>query len=222
MKMSRRLWKNRIWIKKELKGKVTLESLTILKEKRINMIRKLNNERRNTIITMKTRKANHTFNQDPGKFYGRLRDILNQDKDKEKPKYEENRSSNNSKQSSSLSKEDFEKFWVPIWQNDQEGNLTSVWITEVRKALKEASPTQDNSPITITKETVYNCVKKKKNWTSPGLDKITNFWIKEFSSLHALLADAITTLINDSSKSLPSWLAEGRTVMLPKKDNPIK
>ena len=124
MIMTKRLWKNRIWIKKELKGKVTLESLTILKEKRINMIRELKNERRNKVITMKTRKANHTFDQDPGKFYGRLRDILNQDKDKEKPKYEENRSSNHSKQSSSLTKEDFEKFWVPIWQNDQEVNLT--------------------------------------------------------------------------------------------------
>ena len=90
MKMTKRLWKNRMWIKKELKGKVTLESLTILKEKRINMIRKLKNERRNK-ITMKPRKGNHTFDQDPGKFYGHLRDILNQDKDKEKPKYEENR-----------------------------------------------------------------------------------------------------------------------------------
>ena len=76
-KMTERLWKNTIWIKKELKGRVTLESLIILKEKRINMIRKLKNERRNKIITMKTRKANHTFDQDPGKFYGHLRDILN-------------------------------------------------------------------------------------------------------------------------------------------------
>ena len=155
---------------------------------------------------MKQRKGNHTFDQDPGKFYGHLRDILNQDKDKKKPKYEENRSSNNSKQTSSLTKEDFEQFWVPIWQNDQEGNLTSERITEVWKGLKEASPTQDNSPITMTKKTVYNCAKKKINWTSPGLDKITNFWIKEFSTLHAPLAGAITTLIKDSSKSLPPWL----------------
>ena len=93
MKMTKRLWKNRIWIKKELKGKVSLESLTILKEKRINEIRKLKNERRNKILTMKTRKANPTFDQDPGKFYGHLRDILNQDKDKEKRKYKENCSS---------------------------------------------------------------------------------------------------------------------------------
>ena len=60
-----------------------------------------------------------------------------------------------------------------------------------------------------------------ENWSSQGLDKITIFWIKEFSTLHAPLADAITTLINDSFKSRPSWLAEGRTVMLPKKENPI-
>ena len=64
---------------------MTLESLTILKEKRINMIRKLKNERRNKIITMKPRKGNHTFDQDPVKFYGHLRDILNQDKDKKSP-----------------------------------------------------------------------------------------------------------------------------------------
>ena len=65
MKMIKRLWKNRIWIKKELKGKVTLESLTILKEKRINMIRKLKNERRNKILTMRSctaiTKGKHRF-----------------------------------------------------------------------------------------------------------------------------------------------------------------
>lgn len=77
MKMIKRLWKNRIWIKKEFKGKVILESLIIFKEKRINMIRKLKNERRNKIIIMKIRKVNYIFDQDLGKFYGYFRDILN-------------------------------------------------------------------------------------------------------------------------------------------------
>ena len=85
--------------------------------------------------------------------------------------------------------------------------MTSEWIEEVLKVLKAGRPKQE--PIIVTKEIINNCVlKKKKNWSSLGLDKITNYWI-------------ITTLVNDESKTLPvpSWLAEGRTVMIPKKDN---
>ena len=41
MKMTKRLWKNWKWIKKELNGKVTLQRLVTFKEKKINIIRKL-------------------------------------------------------------------------------------------------------------------------------------------------------------------------------------
>ena len=220
-KMTRKLNKNRRWIKKELNGRINLRRLVTLKEKKINTLRKLKNAKKTKLETAKTRKANHSFDQDQGKFFGHLRAILDQDKDTEKPKYiEKARPSSDHQEENTLTKEDFEAFWIPIWQNIQAENLTSKWIAEVRKALKENSPEQEDHTITVTEETVYKGLKKKKNWSAPGLDRITNFWLKCFNTLHAPLADAITKLINSEPNVFPEWLAEGRTVMLPKKNNP--
>ena len=55
------------------------------------------------------------------------------------------------------------------------------------------------------------------NWKSPGLDKLPNFWIKQFKSLHKPMATAYSVIINDPQQ-IPEWLAEGVTNLLPKKD----
>ena len=61
--------------------------------------------------------------------------------------------------------------------------------------------------------------KKKRNWSAPGYDKITNFWIKKLTVLHKDLTSALTQIIN-SEITLLAWLQEGRCVMIPKKESP--
>lgn len=67
----------------------------------------------------------------------------------------------------------------------------------------------------ITAELFYNSIKKKKNWTAPGNDKITNFWIKKLYPLHQKLTEII-----NNEHSLPAWLQEGRCIMIPKAKTP--
>ena len=55
------------------------------------------------------------------------------------------------------------------------------------------------------------------NWKSPGPDKLPNFWIKQFWSLHKPMAIAYSVVINDPQQ-IPEWLVEGTTNLLPKKE----
>ena len=56
------------------------------------------------------------------------------------------------------------------------------------------------------------------NWKFPGLDKLPNFWIKQFKNLHKHMAIAYPIVINDPQQ-IPEWLVEGgSTNLLPKKE----
>ena len=54
-------------------------------------------------------------------------------------------------------------------------------------------------------------------WKSPGPDRLPNFWIKHFKSLHKPMAEAYSEIIKDP-KQTPDWLIEGATNLLPKKE----
>ena len=77
-------------------------------------------------------------------------------------------------------------------------------------------PTEE--PLVVTAE-MLNTSKKKINWSSPGNDKITNFWIEKLTPLHEGLSAALTEIINNEIL-LPVWLKEGRCVVIQKVDNP--
>lgn len=220
-KLTTKMRRNRQWISKEIKGKMNIKALVTLKEKKVNMIRVVKKERDNKIESEKKRKINHLFDQDQGKFYGHLKTILSHDTDNDSPKFKDFESTEKSN-NISIEKEEFEEFWIPIWQNEHGQDLHDInWITKVREALNAVRPEQHETQILVTKEIVTKCMRKKKNWSSPGLDMITNYWLKLFSSTHSSISIALTNIINnDQASILPDWVSEGRTRMLPKKDNP--
>ncbi|XP_068723454.1 uncharacterized protein [Montipora capricornis] len=124
-----------------------------------------------------------------------------------------------SQQHDNLATQDFEQFWRSIWETAASENLESKWIKEIRSILQSHAPAQSTESVVITAELYYNSIKKKKNWSSPGKDKITNFWIKKLTALHPQIATSLTEIIN-KELSLPSWLQEGRCIMIPKKEEP--
>ena len=145
---------------------------------------------------------------------------MEEDENAEEPKYTDPSPQQVQQQNvSTFSKEEFEDFWVPICETTDTENLTSQWINDVRKALMNASPVQEDHPIIVNREVINKCLQKKKNWSSPGLDRITNYWLKFFTSLHISLASAISSLINHIG-TIPEWLSEGRTILIPKKNDP--
>ena len=55
------------------------------------------------------------------------------------------------------------------------------------------------------------------NWKSPGPDRLPNFCITQFKSLHKPMVEAYSEIIKDP-KQTPDWLVEGATNLLPKKE----
>ena len=48
---------------------------------------------------------------------------------------------------------------------------------------------------------------KKKNWSSPGIDGIQNYWIKKMTALCEAEVDEINKYQNNE-KEIPNWLKE--------------
>ena len=69
----------------------------------------------------------------------------------------------------------------------------------------------------LTVEELRVNMTRPANWKSPGPDRLTNFWIKQFKCLHKSMAEAYSEIIKDP-KQTPEWLVEWATNLLPKKE----
>ena len=69
--------------------------------------------------------------------------------------------------------------------------------------------------IKTTMNDLKESIKKRKNWSAPGLDGIQNFWWKKFSSTWQPMLNAMNEWLNDP-ETLPNWLLNGKTVLIPK------
>ena len=79
---------------------------------------------------------------------------------------------------------------------------------------------QDNQiHLEFDESTFWNNLRKKRYWSSTGLDKTTNFWIKVCKSLLTAFSLAVKTLMQNKLP-FPHWLPGARTVMIPKCKDP--
>jgi len=109
---------------------------------------------------------------------------------------------------------EIEEFWSKIWENGKTYNDTAEWIKHEEDRTSSQAQQEWND---IKKIEVTLVLKKASNWKSPGLDKVTNFWLKHMDALHEDLAREYTKIIKTPMGS-PHWLTQGLTYLLPKTD----
>ena len=85
------------------------------------------------------------------------------------------------------------------------------WLEEAREALKARVDKVEQ--FTIKEETLSSTAKKRKNWTSPGIDGIRNYWWKKFKSAQRALVCA-RDAIKEDNNMIPQWWPVGRTALL--------
>ena len=83
---------------------------------------------------------------------------------------------------------------------------------ELKRKIKEG---QDDE---ISEESIGKIIKRRKNWTTPGIDGIKNFWWKRLSGTWHALGRPMRKWMDDLD-SIPEWLTLGRIVLLPKTEN---
>lgn len=89
----------------------------------------------------------------------------------------------------------------------------------MKDVINEVIPPPSEDLVTIRENDIKSSISKKRNWSSPGVDKITNYWMKKITAAHEGLAVAVTEIINNE-QSLPQWLCEEKCIMIPKTKNP--
>ena len=87
------------------------------------------------------------------------------------------------------------------------------WLKAVRKEIK----VEKQQDLVITVENVKFALAKTPNWKSPGPDLVQGYWLKNFSSLHGRIAQQLNDCLRQGN--VPSWMTQGRTVLIRKDSN---
>ncbi|KAI5731018.1 hypothetical protein M8J77_003330 [Diaphorina citri] len=147
----------------------------------------------------KRRKAftqNRSFENDKKKFY---RELYHKNYGIEQPP----------------SKEEFENFWTRIWGIREEVNIEADWITNEFERTKNLN---EMNEFRIEESDITNTMKDAHNWKAPGIDKLTNFWLKYLKCMHKHLAASLQNIMEHPTLA-PDWLTQGITYLLPKNEN---
>lgn len=145
-----------------------------------------------------TKRSNHyhhnkMFNEDTKKFYRQLNNENNVIKHPP-------------------TQQQIEEFWRGILENEVIHNENALWIRAEREKYQHV---KSDSWQDFTTEEIATVIKKLNNWKAPGPDKLQNVWLKQFTSLHADLTNAINETIKNPNNA-PQWLTTGNTFLLSK------
>ena len=66
------------------------------------------------------------------------------------------------------------------------------WMEEVKKQLNEKVNIVQEFEIENENESLRKEIRKRKNWTAPGIDGIQNYWWKNFTSAQKALTKVCT------------------------------
>ena len=106
----------------------------------------------------------------------------------------------------------FTEFWGGIWEKEEVTPMLP-WMDNVKEELKTSINTVKE--FTIEEERLIKIAKKRKNWTSPGIDGIQTYWWKKFRTAQKVLKRAFERAEVDNNM-IPQWWPAGRTVLIPK------
>ena len=140
-KLTARQRRNRRWKLKETKRHSAVKDFIQVKESRLNKIRILKQQRKRKENKNERSRQNCLFDQNKSKFYDHLKSILESDESDEPictppPKHMRNNETN-------LLREEFDKFWRPLWEESSETNLYADWINRSFQAM-QSELKQDN------------------------------------------------------------------------------
>ena len=216
-KLTARQRRNRRWMLKETKRHCAVKDFIQLKESRLNKIRILKQQREREENKNERFRQNCLFDQNESKFYDHLKSILESDESDEPICTTPTKHMR--KNEANLPRNEFDKFWRPLWKERPETNLNADWINRSFQAMQSELKRDNQIHLEFDESTFWSNLRKKRNWSSTGLDKTTNFWIEVCKSLLTSFSLAVKTLMQNKLP-FPHWLPGARTVMIPKCKDP--
>ncbi|XP_044766219.1 uncharacterized protein LOC123322341 [Coccinella septempunctata] len=120
---------------------------------------------------------------------------------------------NNGKNEKPPNPKKMKEHWSSLWSAEKEHNRTAPWIEIERKAQQHL---QEMPKVTVSENDVKETTRRMKNWVSPGIDGIHNYWFKALTSAHKAMARLIEEAL-ENPEIIPSYFTKGKTFMVPKK-----
>ena len=148
-------------------------------------------------------------------MYAGIKEIVDKNGEEKQPKYIETSKENEGSQHSFENIEEASSFWKALWEKEGSGDISAKWVEEVKSAINSRVAAPTDEQFLLTKEEAVNAIRKKRNWSATGPDRITNYWWKKAYSLHEGVSNAFMNIVQHDHE-YPLWFAEGKTSLIPK------
>ena len=102
-----------------------------------------------------------------------------------------------------------------LWEQAASGNPEVPWLKEIEEKFKQMIPNVDEGDLNATNEICWETILKKKNWSAPGPDKITNFWWKKLTCVIKFISNVFRAICN-ALLVIERWVCTGRVSLVPK------
>ncbi|XP_030746059.1 uncharacterized protein LOC115874901 [Sitophilus oryzae] len=110
--------------------------------------------------------------------------------------------------------EEVENFWKDLYGEVRPLRYNTPALEQF-KVFAQNHRTANEPKHQITEEEVQQALQGTKNFSAPGPDCINAYWWKKLTSTHLHLARIFDTWLH-GNQQIPSWVVEGRTVLIPK------
>ena len=105
------------------------------------------------------------------------------------------------------------EFWGgKIWGDADKYKGQADWYKEIEKSYKIVKQQEWER---ITDNEIRSQLMRSMNWKAPGIDSLSNFWLKHMPCCYKLLAHTMNEYI-EKPEIMPDWVVRGRTTLLPK------
>eukprot|EP00957_Ditylum_brightwellii_P101925 7768377-Ditylum_brightwellii.AAC.1 len=110
--------------------------------------------------------------------------------------------------------EDVTKIWTGLFSCTATHNNDATWLQMEEESLQHVTK---QKWVDTTPDELCRTICKTKNWKTPGVNLVHNYWYKHLLALQHCLCNALNGVITDPSL-LPKWTTLSCTTLLHKKD----
>ena len=213
-KITKKGKRNRAILEQECKGLSAVKLVSYM-EKQKSSLRKLKRGLSRSKKQEEARVLNQQFQTDASRVYANMREMLNKDKENDRPRYIADDQANQGEREMFNNIEEASEFWRTLWETEGTGDRNTAWLEEIRSAIHSRVPEPAEEDWDLDETDTAKVLTKKKNWSAPGPDRLANFWWKRAHSLHKGVAIALHS-ISRRDEGYPQWFSEGKTSLIPK------
>ena len=154
------------------------------------------------------------FAQQQGRVFREFKEMIEQQKDVELPTFKKGDKVRKYFENT----EEVINFWKSLWEKDDPGNPNASWLDEYKLLFQQVVPEIFTGDIDVTNAIIWDCIRKKRNWSGSGPDLLVNFWLKKLFVIHDPIRSIFSGIINSPSE-IETWFTRGRTNLLEKDEN---